>query len=473
MKKTKLAIVMVSLFAVAAIAVGIVLMIDPAGTEQQAEPSTVTDPSTAPVEPSADTVYVSNQCLYMNPLSSYGAFGGDSGYRYHMLEDSFIIENRDEGLTMATGYEVMEGSYTVFENIGWDWIPYHEVSKELDKVFENSMLFSIPVAQDALYQRLSNNYFLLQQGGELLLFQTWSPQKIGTQLFSIYSLVPESDMGSAQWEFDPASSANLPLFRFDFDMDCTDINAVCTQSSVSTYDELKDTYLTPEMKDGNTIYWSPVNEYGEIVTVADIGIIPTNGDMPLANGRIYITGEPSGDLGEYLYTATIVGTGLHMEQAADGTGAVITFVSDQVQASAMSDPVPGTTYIPNQYLYMNPLLTSTGRGDDTQCRYHVSEDSFSVEPSPVYSNGDTLEPISNISWNWEPLPYSEQEIMDLCADGSYESITEIFKDTLYQPISDSMFLLQKDGQLLLVRLMENSISSKTEIWTIYSLVPDN
>lgn len=37
------------------------------------------------------------QCIYMNPLSSYAAFGGDSGCIYTVGEDYFETVDRNNG----------------------------------------------------------------------------------------------------------------------------------------------------------------------------------------------------------------------------------------------------------------------------------------------------------------------------------------------------------------------------------------
>lgn len=45
------------------------------------------------------TTYVSLQCLYMLPLSSYSAIGGDSCYQYIIGEDYFATVNRRISVT--------------------------------------------------------------------------------------------------------------------------------------------------------------------------------------------------------------------------------------------------------------------------------------------------------------------------------------------------------------------------------------
>lgn len=79
------------------------------------------------------TTYVSYQCLYMNPLSSYAAMGGDSGCKYIIGEDYFATINRNDGSfvsvtnpNMDIATSGLDGLQNMIEVSNWEWkeFPY-------------------------------------------------------------------------------------------------------------------------------------------------------------------------------------------------------------------------------------------------------------------------------------------------------------------------------------------------------------
>lgn len=93
---------------------------------------------------------------------------------------------------------------------------------------------------EILYQPLTAGKFLLRVDGDLWLVELASNPEMGTYLWSIYSLVPESAMGVAQWEYAPMLSSRSPVFRFEFDMDYDEISAVCTESNLVDFNGIND-----------------------------------------------------------------------------------------------------------------------------------------------------------------------------------------------------------------------------------------
>ena len=76
------------------------------------------------------------------------------------------------------------------------------------------------------------------------------------------------------------------------------------------------------IKNGETLYWSPVGEDGTVANSAIIQFSVRHGETPTYNGTIYIEGSTGSD-GRTNYTATIVGTGLRLDSNAETYGGVI------------------------------------------------------------------------------------------------------------------------------------------------------
>ena len=134
-------------------------------------------------------------------------------------------------------------------------------------------------------------------------------------------------MGVAQWEYAPMLSSRSPYFRFEFDMDYTEISAVCTQSLLVDHDapgSPSDTSLI--FQEGNALYWSPMDEDGKVVASAIIHFSVHQDDIAPYSGTIYIEGN-SGSDGRRIYNATIVGTGLHLEPHGEISGGVISAIA--------------------------------------------------------------------------------------------------------------------------------------------------
>lgn len=132
-------------------------------------------------------VYVGADCLYMNPLSSYISLG-DSGFRYEVTGDSFIITKKISGGSV----EIMPVEW------GWREFPYTEE--------EWRGMYSPPgggergiskLHGEILYQTLSERYFLIKADGELLLVELGENIQMGEFIWSIYKLVPESALKTA------------------------------------------------------------------------------------------------------------------------------------------------------------------------------------------------------------------------------------------------------------------------------------
>lgn len=124
-------------------------------------------------------------------------------------------------------------------------------------------------------------------------------------------------MGSAQWELEPLSSVGFPAFPILLDIPDRDMRITALAGEMTTYATTAQELLG---EDGTLMFWSPADTEGNAVYEATLRLFVTEGESS-RSATIYITGQPSGDLGQVLYTASIVGEGFSMEQGS--LGAVI------------------------------------------------------------------------------------------------------------------------------------------------------
>ena len=282
------------------------------------------------------TTYVPYQCIYMNPLSSYAAMGGDSGCKYILGGDYFVTIHRDNGsiisITPNAEQEVLDNGTgeqkSMIEVSDWDWKEFPYSDEEWEALFWPEGIFVVKDIREKydniLYIHLSSEMFLLNLDGALWHVTVSNDPKVGTYIWSIYSLVPESAMGFAQWEFAPMLSSRLPVFRVDFDMEYTSIQATCDNGLLVPWDtpgSSSDTIMT--YKEGYALYWSPSNEEGKAVTSAKILFTVMNGDTPIYQGNIYLDGS-SGTGGRRIYNASLVGAGMYLSPNTEYEGALIT-----------------------------------------------------------------------------------------------------------------------------------------------------
>ena len=281
------------------------------------------------------TAYVSYQCIYMNPLSSYGA-SSDSGYRYIMGDDHFTMINRGSGAVSSiasspdnkTDY-ADEYEHTIISKPDWKWqaFPYtDEEWNELHKPGITSFGIYNPnqMFDEILYQPITDNLFLLRVDGTLWLVELKDNPQMGTYLWSIYSLVPESAMGVAQWEYAPMLSSRLPVFRFEFDMEYTEISAACENGLLTDWDAQGSPQYEHSMTfhDPDALYWAPITENRTVVGESAIHFTAQRSDGTQTNGTIYLTSSGRSD-GRRVYTASLVGAGMYLSPNTEREGAII------------------------------------------------------------------------------------------------------------------------------------------------------
>jgi len=268
--------------------------------------------------------YVPYQCIYMNPLSSYAAIGGDSGCKYVVGEDYFTTIYRDNSISINAKDPSADIAQNRIEVKKWKWQKFPYTDEEWASLYWPKGIWSIENISgqysEMLYQPLTSNKFLLKMDSSLWLVDISNDPKVGTYIWSIYSLVPESAMGAVQWEYAPELSSKIALFPFNFDLEHTEISAYCKGGLLGVYGTSPNSFVT--VRTGETLYWSPVDEDGNVVTSAIISFSARQGDDPTYNGTIYIEGAVDSD-GRMIYTAAIVGTGLHLAPDAETHDGVV------------------------------------------------------------------------------------------------------------------------------------------------------
>ena len=235
------------------------------------------------------------------------------------------IASNPEGEMLDNG----SGDSRAMVEVGdWDWKEFPYTDEEWEALFWPEGIFVIEDIREEydniLYIRLSSEMFLMNVDGSVWMVTVSNDPKVGTYIWNIYSLVPEDVMGFAQWEYAPMLSSRLPVFRFEFDMEYTSIQANCNAGKLVPWDTPGSTSSTVmTYKEGSALYWSPANEDGTAVTSAKILFTVMNGDTPVYQGNIYLEGN-SGSGGRRIYNASLVGAGMYLSPNMEYEGAVIT-----------------------------------------------------------------------------------------------------------------------------------------------------
>ncbi|MBQ7922171.1 MAG: hypothetical protein IJ325_06300 [Clostridia bacterium] len=270
-----------------------------------------------PIENMTDhPVYVSADCLYIHPFSST-LTNGDTGYRYIVTENSFSMDNR-------------MGTTTVLnDSITWEWEEFPWTNAEWNDLFFPSfgMRDIYNMYDEILYKKLNRGYFLLRVDGCVWLVHTNKNPDNTPYIWSIHSLKPESVCGLAMWEYKPQYSSLFPAFAFSFAPEPSEISVFSYGGTLidrAGSKDVQDVYL--RYAGDSTVYWVPRDEENQTVGQAKLDVAITY-EGRFVFGNIYIQ-----SMGENLYSATIVGSGLRMEQSEEFPGGVIVWENPQTAA---------------------------------------------------------------------------------------------------------------------------------------------
>ena len=136
----------------------------------------VNPPASNEIQP---RVYVSTECVFMNPLSSYMSFG-DSGFEYRVGENSFSIVKKNS-------------EEPVFEKqpLSWDWQALTDEQFTEWLCGWTSAVNYISPYENKLFLDLSEDWILLNMDGELWVMGMKTNPQMGRYNWDIYRLAPK------------------------------------------------------------------------------------------------------------------------------------------------------------------------------------------------------------------------------------------------------------------------------------------
>jgi len=305
----------------------------------------------------------------MNPLSSYAAIAGDSGCTYLIGEDSFTTLYRNDRNYVSVTHPDLDTAGANANNIipvtKWKWQEFPYTDEEWASFYWPGSFNSIEKISayfnHIYYQPLIPGKFLLNLDGSIWLVELSTDQRVGTYIWCIYSLVPEASMGFAQWEFAPMLSSRLPVFRFEFDMEYTSIEASCDAGILVPWEtpgKQSDSVMT--YNEGSALYWSPSDEDGNTVTSAKILFTVMHGETPVYQGNIYLDGNSSSG-GRRIYNASLIGAGLYLSPNLENEGALLssTEASNDEAPMKIHDLTKGKLEIPVEELCNYAFYTNS------------------------------------------------------------------------------------------------------------------
>ncbi len=256
--------------------------------------------------------YVADRCLYMTPLSSFVPISGSDGNLYALVRD----ENGD--LTTDFGrYNRDEGRNRISFDVGEGWMPFPYTTDEWKALFSVFEAPDLSRYESIRCLKLHRNDMLLSLDDELWYCKTDGLSDGGTQMWSIYSLIPEREKGEAFWCDAPMLNHTRSHFLFQFDIPGLTTLTLTTESGTM----LKNGETVQQLKltDGITMAFDPVGICNEISICAE-----TDENTAPIWGTVYVEEYQKNGDGRTYYRASVTGTGFTIaNDSADG--AIITY----------------------------------------------------------------------------------------------------------------------------------------------------
>jgi len=203
-------------------------------------------PVTAEVpDPLADgSAYITTDCVFLNPLSSYFRGDGDSGFFYYIDSRDFVAVHRNSMTSQRL--EGMEAQWRDLPFTDEEW---------------NAKFWMDPVDlsgyTERLYRHLEGWYYLLSLDGALWLVEDHMDE-VG--IWSIYALKPVDSIAEAQWSYmDGVDAAHRPMV-LEFDLEFDRLHLDCDQGQIygaTTNVNYKEKLYYPGQNE--VIYWTPLN----------------------------------------------------------------------------------------------------------------------------------------------------------------------------------------------------------------------
>lgn len=130
------------------------------------------------------TTYVSTECLFMSPLSSYMPVNGDSGYYYYVNDNSFLIAQKSNG-------EITSGSSL----LDWEWQAFPYTEEAWYEMFDFGLGGGVDISgyKERLYLELPDNNHLLKMDDELWIMHTGSHPNGEVFVWAVYVIEPADE----------------------------------------------------------------------------------------------------------------------------------------------------------------------------------------------------------------------------------------------------------------------------------------
>lgn len=272
-----------------------------------------------------DIPYVTERCLYINPLSS-AWIPHDTALTYTARETHLEIRNR------------MNGEVVQIVNMEHDWqwqaLPYDAESW--------AALWFAPVGEkpfapvdfdtyagEKIWLPVSDKFALLQlpHDNALVLVEFFAGGDGTPYIWSLHILVPETAQPSAKWLMPPLyQSARRPVLELIPDFPHESITVSCTTGRVINYGDdgkLKEDGTWVQFLPGETISWAPLpgDGIGLMAMVERLDIYVDGVDGKAHQASLYLSGVRENDEadGAIFYLGFLSSaTGLTLMQEADG-----------------------------------------------------------------------------------------------------------------------------------------------------------
>ena len=251
--------------------------------------------------------YVPDGCLYMSNLSSYYAWGGDSGAIYHITPSSFTEERRG-GSVVA--YDPLPGAW---EKIDWESGFFRDFETESINTLDGPRLSVFLTGKEPRYRMINADRFLVWDEGRLLLVDSYEERNGEQTIWSIYLLTGQEGKGEASWTHHPEMGMNEPWFAFEFDLAYSRVEAWASEGEVTFAGEEGG---APEYPEEMTMLWEP-GAFGSVQS-ATIQFTVWEGERVTRQGTVYLTWNPA----QNRYEATLIGAGLRLAEKRDGVGII-------------------------------------------------------------------------------------------------------------------------------------------------------
>jgi len=290
-----------------------------------------------------DVPYVTQQCVYLSPLSS-SIPGSDTGLTYTPRATHLEIANRLSG----------EVTQNINMEHDWQWqsLPYTEAEWEelWFATLEGSLYTPVDFNDyhgEKIWMPVSDDLFFLQDGenNALLLVDLFSGPKGEQFVWSIHTLVPEHSQQVAQWELpSPYQSAYRSVVEITPDLPYTRIVASCAYGELADYDGTGAAGSVIEFLPGSKLYWNPWKENGSLVMNERIDLSVEQETGLVHMGTLYLRGEKQSGGFDVTYTGYLSSaTGLAVLWRAEGV------MLQEMNLSVVQTPDVSGTVLPYGY----------------------------------------------------------------------------------------------------------------------------